>query len=254
MTWLALAFLATAALYASVGFGGGSTYNALLVLGGADFRVVPVIALVCNLIVAMGGTVAALRAGRLHLDTALPMTLAAVPMALVGGATPIQERTFTWLLGLSLCGAGLVLLARPQRDAQAQPGRGRGVGWLLGVPLGAAFGLLAGLVGIGGGIFLAPILHLTRAARPKVIAAAASFFILANSVAGLAGQALKLRGDLPAAELARFVWLPVAVLVGGQLGTRVGLHRLSEQAVRRLTALLVLYVGLRLLSAWGRLG
>ena len=253
MAWLWLAFILTAALYASVGFGGGSTYNALLVLGGADFRVVPVVALVCNLVVVAGGTLAALRTGRLSPQLAIPLTVGGVPMAFVGGATPIDEQTFVGTLGLSLCATGAVLLARPPRDLAIQAGR-PGARWLMRIPLGGALGLLAGLVGIGGGVLLAPILHLTRAARPKVIAATASFFILANSIAGLGGQWLKLVGEVPTAEFARYGWLPLAVLLGGQVGTRVGLNRLPDLWVRRLTGLLVSYVGLRLLYTWSQLG
>jgi uncharacterized membrane protein YfcA len=247
---LAAAFLIIAALYASVGFGGGSSYTATLMIADIDFRLVPVISLTCNLIVVSGGLVQFARAGLLRANVVLPFTVLSVPMAWLGGITPIDRSSFTLVLGFVLIGsAAAMLVDRPIVQGEARSTSARQL-WMLGLTAGSALGYIAGLVGIGGGIFLAPALHLMRIAPARVIAAAASFFILVNSLAGLLGHwsklgALEIRGDLNA-----YLWLFPAVLIGGQLGSRAGIRVFSPSAVRRLTAALVFVVGGRLLFEW----
>ncbi len=247
---LALAFFATAVLYASVGFGGGSTYNALLVLAGTDYRLVPVVGLACNLVVVTGGTLVFLRSGWLRLDVALPFAIASVPAAWLGGATPVDRATFALLLGSSLVTAGALLVV-PNRRAEVDDVRvSRRVLWTVGPVVGGALGYLSGLVGIGGGIFLSPILHLARLAHPKTIAATASVFILLNSLSGITGQWFKLRAASGLPAVGGHGWLLLAVLVGGQIGSRWSSRRLPASTVRALTGVLVIYVGLRLLHTW----
>lgn len=246
--WLIPAFFGTALLYASVGFGGGSTYNALLALAGVDYRILPAIALTCNIIVVIGGTWRFHRAGLLPWRRALPLVLVSAPFAGLGGLTPITETAFLALLATSLFVAGLALLVqrdRPSENAPAQQDRKTGFADML---TGAGVGYLAGLVGIGGGIFLAPYLHMTRWAAAKQIAATASLFILINSITGLMGQLVKLgsTGALP--EVADYWPLALAVVVGGQLGSIAGIRLLSPTLVRRATGLLILYVAAQL--AW----
>lgn len=241
MVPLVFLFALTAALYASVGFGGGSTYNALLALWGVDYRLLPAIALVCNIIVVTGGTLRFASAGAVPWRRAAPIALVAAPFAWAGGLTPTSEKAFLGLLGGSLTVAGVLLLLPARRgDGSPRPGPA----WR--EPLiGAAIGYLSGLVGIGGGIFLSPVLHLTRWGGARPIAATASLFILVNSIAGLVGQLMKLG---PAAPAAASDWWPLAlaVLVGGQIGSWAGLKLLPESVVRRLTGVLILYVALRL--------
>ena len=238
---LVLLFALTAALYASVGFGGGSTYNALLALWGVDYRLLPAIALVCNIIVVTGGTLRFASAGAVPWRRAVPIALVAAPFAWAGGLTPISEKAFLGLLGGSLTVAGILLLL-PSRSGEAAPRPGPA--WRE-PAIGAAIGYLSGLVGLGGGIFLSPLLHLTRWGAARPIAATASLFILVNSIAGLIGQLMKLG---PAAPSAAAQWWPLAlaVLVGGQIGSWAGLKLLPESVVRRLTGVLILYVALRL--------
>lgn len=246
--WLAPAFFGTALLYASVGFGGGSTYNALLALAGVDYRILPAIALTCNIIVVIGGTWRFHRAGLLPWRRALPLVLVSAPFAGLGGLTPITETAFLALLASSLFVAGVALLVQrehPSETASAQQDRKTGLADML---TGAGVGYLAGLVGIGGGIFLAPYLHMTRWAAAKQIAATASLFILINSITGLAGQLVKLgsTGALP--EVAGYWPLALAVVIGGQMGSIAGIRLLSPTLVRRATGLLILYVAAQL--AW----
>ena len=246
MPTLALLFLLTAVLYASVGFGGGSTYNALLVLADTDYRILPSIALVCNLIVVAGGVWQYRRSGDLNLAFALPFVALSIPLAWFGGSVPIERETFVMLLGVSLLAAGLVMWFQTPESKAASPGSWP-ILWFVGLPLGAAIGFVSGMVGIGGGIFLAPALHLLRLGDPKRIAATSSFFIMVNSIAGLVGQATKQGSAAHLDRLADYVWLGVAVLIGGQIGSRLSAEALSGRVVKRLTAVLVLYVAGRLL-------
>lgn len=246
MLILALLFLVTAVLYASVGFGGGSTYNALLVLADTDYRILPSVALACNLIVVAGGVWQYRRSGELSLGFAFPFVVLSIPMAWFGGNVPIQRDTFVLLLGLSLLAAGIAMWFQPSQAKASRP-HPAVLHWLVGVPVGGAIGFVSGMVGIGGGIFLAPALHLLRLAEPKRIAATSSFFIMVNSIAGLVGQATKQGTTAHLVELFDYIWLGVAVLIGGQLGSRLSTRVLSGRVVKRLTALLVLYVAGRLL-------
>jgi uncharacterized protein len=243
--WLAPAFFGTALLYASVGFGGGSTYNALLALAGVDYRILPAIALSCNILVVIGGTWRFHRAGLLPWRRALPLVLVSAPFAWAGGLTPIKETLFLALLAASLFLAGLALLFQAgAADDTGQQSRTMHLGDLL---TGAGVGYLAGLVGIGGGIFLAPYLHYRRWAAAKQVAATASLFILVNSVAGLVGQVTKL-GTAGLSSVGANGPLLLAVIAGGQMGSLLGIKILSPQLVRRATAVLVLYVAAQL--AW----
>jgi len=247
---LVASFLIIAALYASVGFGGGSSYTAVLMITDTDFRLVPVISLICNLIVVSGGTLHFARAGLLRANIVLPFTVLSVPMAWLGGITPIDKGSFTLVLSLVLLGsAGAMLVNRPVDPIETRSVSAKQL-WMLGLTAGGALGYIAGLVGIGGGIFLAPALHLVRLAPAGVIAAAASFFILVNSCAGLIGQWSKLGPLEIRSDLNAYLWLFPAVLIGGQLGSRAGIRVFSPRTIRQLTAALVFIVGGRLLFRW----
>ncbi len=247
MLLLFLLFLLTAFLYASVGFGGGSTYNALLVLHGTDYRILPAIALVCNIVVVIGGVWRFGRNGHIQLERIAPWIVTSIPAAWIGGRIPVSEALFVGLLGLSLTAAGLRMLLQRRAPEVTEPRLQPA--WLAAI-VGAALGFLSGIVGIGGGIFLAPILHLMRWDKARSIAGACSLFILVNSISGLTGQLMKL-GDLALLSSFSAHWpLLPAVLIGGQIGSHLGSTRLSEPLLRRLTAVLVLYVAVRLLLRW----
>lgn len=241
---LALAFLVTALLYASVGFGGGSTYSALLALSGLDYRLLPLISLACNIVVVLGGSIRFARAGLTPWRKALVIVALGAPMSFLGGLTPIREATFLALLGASLVLTSLTMLIPIRERADGTPTRA--AQW---IPLAAApLGYFAGLVGIGGGIFLAPLLHLTRWEAPRGIAATASLFILVNSLFGLAGQLLKNGPGLFGQAIDAALPLIVAVVIGGQIGSLLAARLLPPKWIRWLTAALVLVVGVRLLA------
>jgi uncharacterized protein len=240
---LAALFLLTALAYAMVGFGGGSTYTALLVLAETDYRILPAISLACNITVVTGSVIHYGSAGLVRWRRLLPIVTLSVPLAFLGGLMEIPERAFIALLGLALLASAVALIIRKP----AVSGE-RGILPLWSGPaLGGGIGFLAGLVGIGGGIFLAPALHLLRWGPAREIAAAASVFILVNSLAGLGGQVQRLASSDDLAAVISYWPLLPAVLVGGQVGVWLGRTRTSETWLIRLTALLVLFVSIRLL-------
>jgi hypothetical protein len=240
---LALAFAVTALLYASVGFGGGSTYSALLALSGLDYRLLPLVSLACNIVVVTGGSIRFARAGLTPWKKALVIVALGAPASFAGGLTPIREATFLTLLGASLVLTALTMLIPVRENADGAPART--AKWM---PLAAApLGYFAGLVGIGGGIFLAPLLHLARWHEARGIAATASLFILVNSLFGLGGQMLKNGPGLLGAAIGASLPLLIAVVIGGQVGNLFAARLLPPKWIRWLTALLVLVVGVRLL-------
>lgn len=243
MPGLAALFLLTALLYGAAGFGGGSTYNALLVLAGTDYRAVPVIALACNILVVTVGSWRFARSGHVDWRRIWPLFILSIPCAWIGGRLVVAELVFVGLLAASLLVAGLLMLWQPLWEKEA-PARVRSR-WLEPVA-GGALGFLAGVVGIGGGIFLAPLLYMLRWGAPKAIAGTCAVFILANSLSGLAGQLAKGSGGVAAQALAAYWPLFPAVLVGGLIGSTLGSGRLDPKYVRILTALLILYVAARL--------
>ena len=238
-------------LYAAVGFGGGSTYNALLVINGTDYRVLPAVALACNIIVVTGGVWRFSKVGLLPVRAMAPFLGASVPAALIGGRLPVSEVLFVGLLGAALLLSGIRLWM--QNDPAKTDFEARHTPPVLALGVGGAIGLLSGVVGIGGGIFLAPILYALRWDSPRKIAAACSLFILANSLSGLLGQVLKL-SDTALLALALPYWpLLPAVFIGGQIGSWLAAGKLNPKYLKRMTAVLILYVAVRLIYKWAGL-
>jgi uncharacterized membrane protein YfcA len=246
---LAGLFFLVAAAYASVGFGGGSTYNALLILSGMDYRLVPAIALSCNILVVTGGIYHYSRAGSLSVGKLLPFIVLSVPMAWLGGSLLVSEQVFVGLLGLCLLLAATQMLLKPQVKITTKTYSTTRY-WLTAAPVGGVIGLLAGITGIGGGVFLAPLIYLLRLAPARTVAGITSAFILVNSMAGLAGHMTKLAENSPLQGWLQAWPLFLVVLIGGQIGSHLGAYHLPEKWVKRLTAILVLYVAVRLIWRW----
>ena len=189
-----------------------------------------------------GGTIRFARAGITPWRGAFALTAIAAPAAFFGGLTPIKEFAFLGLLGASLVLTALTMVI-PVAEREGEPGAF--ARWM---PLAAApIGYLAGLVGIGGGIFLAPLLHLTRWNSARAIAATASLFILVNSLFGLGGQLLKGGADRLASAVTLGLPLLIAVAIGGQVGSFLAVRILPPHWIRWLTAALTGWVGARLL-------
>jgi uncharacterized membrane protein YfcA len=168
-------------------------------------------------------------------------------MAFVGGLIPLDATLYYLLLGSSLAIAGVSLMVRSAPNLATTSGKRS---WGLAAVIGGGLGLLSGMVGIGGGIFLAPILHHLRWASSKTIAALCSFFILINSLSGLAGQILKTGIASAVSGLYEAMPLLIAVVIGGVIGARFVIEGVANQRVAQLTGLLVLLVGVRILWAW----
>jgi len=240
---LGILFLIVAIIYSSVGFGGGSSYLALLLLWDSSFAIIPIIALICNIVVVSGNSFHYIRAGYLNLRIFLPLTLASLPMAYLGGRIEISKDIFEIILFVALLITGLRLLINHKTYNDID--NYTSISAMKSLVIGGALGFLAGIVGIGGGIFLAPILYNMRVASPRVIATTASLFILVNSIAGIVGQFNKLEWHLPD-ELLNYWHLPILVLIGGQIGNLLTIKILPPRIIALSTAILVLFVSIKL--------
>lgn len=246
MVWLTGLFVLVALVYASVGFGGGSTYTALLGLWGVDYKLIPVISLLCNIIVVTGGSIRFIRADLVKWPQVVPLLAVSAPLAFLGGLVPLKQWLFLMILGIALLLSAIALVAQPDKMAPRKLSRP------VMLSISAGVGLLAGLSGIGGGIFMAPVLHLVRWDNARRIAAFASLYILINSITGLTGQIIKAGPQSLAGPASQYWPLLLAVLVGGQIGSMLGMRFLTPRLLRTLTALLVGYAAIRLLwQGWG---
>ena len=243
MTLLAILFLVSATLYSSVGFGGGSTYLALLLIWGIPYFIFPIVALSCNIIVVSGNCFNYIRAGNLNLKLLLPYLIGSIPLAYIGGLLPIEKKLFEILLFLVLATAGTLLLFNFKSYDDKEENYKK-IPPIISVLIGGILGFVSGVVGIGGGIFLSPILFLLRAGRPKHIVTSASLFILINSISGIIGQLSK---NTVLSEIQNYWYLLVAVLIGGQIGNFLNLKIFSTRALALVTAFLVLFVAFRML-------
>ena len=242
MIILSILFIIPATFYSSVGFGGGSTYLAFLLLWGVPYFIFPVIALSCNIIVVSGNCFNYIRAGNLNLKLLIPYLIGSMPFAYIGGSLPIEKRLFEILLFLVLAVAGLLLLFKFKLYDDDE-GNYKKVPITVSIIIGSLLGFISGIVGIGGGIFLSPILFLIRAGKPKHIITAASLFILINSLSGIIGQLTK---NVVLIEISNYWFLLLAVLVGGQLGNFLNLKMLPTRILALVTAVLVLFVAVRM--------
>lgn len=240
---LALAVLATSALYSAGGQAGASAYVAAMALLGVPAATLRPTALLMNVVVAATGTLQVARARALPWGLLLPLAAGSIPAAFLGGALPLPSRVHAATIGALLALAALRLWL-PLADVE-RPRPGAAVL----VAIGAAVGLVAGLSGIGGGVLLAPILLLSGWERPLETARVSIVFILLNSLAALAGH-------LTSMSLVPWQAAPLgAVALGGAvLGSRAGLHRLRPAVLRRLQASILLLSAIVLLTDAARPG
>jgi len=234
--------LVTATFYSSVGFGGGSTYLALLLIWGIPYSIFPVIALSCNIIVVSGNCFNYIRAGNLNLKLLLPYLIGSIPLAYIGGSLSIEKKFFEILLFLVLVTAGTLLLFNFKSYDNREENYKK-ISAIISVIIGGIFGFVSGVVGIGGGIFLSPVLFLLRAGKPKHIVTTASLFILINSISGIIGQLSK---NTVYEEISNYWYLLVAVLIGGQIGNFFSLKIFPARGLALVTAFLVLFIAIRM--------
>jgi len=242
MTLLAILFFVTAVTYSSVGFGGGSTYLALLLIWNMPYLVFPVIALFCNIIVVSGNCFNYIRSGNLNIKLLVPYLIGSIPLAYIGGSLPIEKSLFEILLFLVLSVAGIFLLMN-FKSYDDKTESYKKISTIISVIIGGILGFVSGVVGIGGGIFLSPILFLIRAGKPKHIVTTASLFILINSISGIFGQLTK---NSVFDEVTNYWYLFLAVLVGGQVGNFLNLKIFPTRTLSLVTAILVIFVAIRM--------
>lgn len=239
---LSILFFVTAILYSSVGFGGGSTYLALLLIWDIPYYIFPVLALVCNVIVVSGNSFNYIRTGNFNSKLLLVYLVGSIPFAFLGGSIAVEKKFFEIILFVVLSLAGFFLLIS-NRNYSEKIIKINNINPLFSIMIGSVIGFTSGIIGIGGGIFLSPILFLLKAAHPKQIVTTASLFILLNSISGILGQLTK---ENVINELFNYYPLFLAVLIGGQIGNFLNLKFLSNRLLAILTSLLVIFVAMRI--------
>ena len=235
MIILSILFFITAILYSSIGFGGGSTYLALLLIWEIPYYIFPAIALICNIIVVSGNCINYSKTGNFNLKLVAPYLLGSVPFAFIGGSLSIEKKIFELLLFL--------ILLIQNKSFTKKNITIKTPSLFISLFIGSIIGFASGIVGIGGGIFLSPILFLLKAAQPKQIATTASFFILINSISGVLGQLTK---DNVLNQISGYWILFLAVLIGGQIGNYINLKIFSNRTLALATACLVIFVAIRM--------
>ena len=246
--FLALGFLVVAVIYAMVGMGGASSYLALLSFTGMGAFKMSTIALSCNLIVAGSGWFRFLQAGHFKWSILLPFLVFSIPAAFWGGSMQINEVSYRLVLG------ALLLIAIPllviERKSMEQHRVHWSINhWVFAAFWGSSIGFVSGLVGIGGGIFLVPILILFSFCKTKQAMAVGSAFIFINSIAGLVAKLQQ--GSLAGAEL---FFLALAALVGAQWGASLGSKKIAEPVLKNILAAIMLLAALRLIREGLNLG
>tara|TARA_B100001115_G_scaffold12236_1_gene8650 strand:- start:30 stop:776 length:747 start_codon:yes stop_codon:yes gene_type:complete len=242
MIILTILFFITAILYASVGFGGGSTYLALMLIWEIPYYIFPIIALFCNIIVVSGNSINFVKSGNINLKLILPYLIGSIPFAFIGASISIEKEFFEILLFLVLILAGFFLLIESNTFNKNNL-KINSISIFISIFIGSTIGFVSGLVGIGGGIFLSPILFLLKAGYPKHITSSASLFILINSIFGVAGQLTK---EIVFNEFLNYWPLFFAVLIGGQIGNYLNIKFLSNKALALLTSLLIIFIAIRM--------
>jgi len=239
---LSFLFFLTATLYSSVGFGGGSTYLALLLISDVPYLIFPVIALFCNIIVVSGNCFNYIKAGNINFKLLTPYLASSVPLAFIGGSLSIDKSFFEILLFIVLTLAGTLLLLK-FKSFDEKIKVYKKIPKTISILIGGSIGFISGIVGIGGGIFLSPILLLVRVDKAKNITTAASLFILINSISGLAGQFTK---SSVINEIYSYWPLFLLVLLGGQLGNFLNLKIFPTRVLALVTSGLVMFVAIRM--------
>ena len=237
-----LLFFTIAVLYSSVGFGGGSSYLAVLALTGLAFTQIRATALLCNTVVVIGNVFYFHQQKTYNFKKVIPLVLFSIPFAFIGGYLKISQTFFFILLGFTLLFAAITMwvskkiIASEEKTTQLKMSKNAGYGGFI--------GFISGMVGIGGGIFLAPLLHLTNWDTSKKIAATASLFILVNSIAGLLGQYSNPNFEI---DWSLTSILLITVFIGGQIGRRLSNKLLNQIQLKKATAILIAFVSIRIL-------
>lgn len=235
-------FFVIAILYSSVGFGGGSSYLAVLALTGLIFTQIRATALLCNIIVVFGNVFYYQKQKNYNFKKVIPLVFFSIPFAFIGGYLKVSQTFFFITLGFTLLFAAISMwLSKKSITSEDQK---TPLSLLKNASYGSFIGFVSGMIGIGGGIFLAPLLYLTNWDTSKKIAATASLFILVNSIAGLSGQYLNPEFTI---DWKLTTILLITVFIGGQIGTKLSNKLLNPIQLKKATAILIAFVSVRIL-------
>jgi len=238
LSLLLLLILAAATLYSSVGHGGASGYLAVMVLVGIPPVMMKPSALVMNIGVASIATWRFYRAGHFRWDLLWPFALTSIPLAFVGGAMKIPIPAYRVIVAISLLIAAARFIITPH---WSKPVIKLPPLWIT-LTVGAVLGLISGMTGVGGGIFLSPLLLFLGWAEARETAGVAAPFIVVNSVAGLLGHTASLQ-HLPA----ELPWMAITAMVGGVLGSYLGAQRVAPAVFRRMLGVVLVVAAMKFL-------
>lgn len=242
--WLLISmFFLVSIVYASVGFGGGSSYLALLTLFGFAFPQLRTTALLCNVVVVSGNVFFYYQQNQYQLKQIVPLLILSVPCAFLGGFLKISAPFFYILLGFTLLTSSVMTWYSSNKNKKYLKNNTNKYPVKASL-CGGIIGFVSGMVGIGGGIFLAPILYITNWNTPKKIAAAASLYILINSISGVIGHYFNSTFQVQWNKIIVFMFV---VMVGGVIGNKMSNRFLKHQYIQKVTAGLIALVGLRIL-------
>ena len=237
-----LLFFLIAILYSSVGFGGGSSYLAILAITGIVFTQIRSISLLCNIAVVSLNVIHFQKQRLYDWKKVIPIISFSIPLAFIGGFIEVNKNIFFILLGFTLLLASFVMWFNKKTILERV--NARHINLSKNSSYAGLIGLISGMVGIGGGIFLAPLLHLRQWDTPKRIAATASLFILLNSISGILGYSLNPSVSI---DWNLTIMLIIVVLIGSFLGNRISQQLLTPLQIKKGTAILIAFVGVRIL-------
>lgn len=240
ITLTSIYFFFIALLYSTVGHAGASGYLATMALLSFPPAVMKPTALALNIIVALVTSFRFYQAGHFSWRLFWPFALASVPMAYLGGSLGIHATVYKILVGLALLFAAAHLIIRSRASFNQEEGVKR-PGMIASLGVGGVIGFISGLTGVGGGIFLSPVLIIMNWAGLRKTSAIAAVFILVNSISGLAGF-IRQGGALPD----HFAWWSVAVVTGGFIGSTLGATKFNSPALRALLGVVLFMAGMKL--------
>jgi len=230
---LAILFFVVAFVYSSVGLGGGSSYTALMGIFGINTLAIPMVSLLLNLFVTTIGSINYIRNRHARVNLVLPFLLSSIPMAYLGGSLKLPKEVFTWVLMISLVFVALRIYLWQSTRAVIHISQAGKIAFSL--LAGSLLGLIAGIVGIGGGIYLVPLILIFGLGTEKEAAACGAIFIWVNSLSGLVS-----RFQYNSIALTDYLPLIAAVLAGGSLGSFLGSSRFSPRTMEKILGVVIL--------------
>ena len=231
--FLAGLFFVVALVYSAVGLGGGSSYIALMTIFGVNALAIPMVSLLLNLLVTSVGSLNFIRNRHARIKLVLPFLLSSIPMAYIGGSLQLPKKIFYWILLISLCFVALRIYIWQNTAVKLNINQKGKI--IISLIAGSILGLVAGIVGIGGGIYLVPLIIILGLGTEKEAAACGAIFIWLNSFSGLVS-----RFQHNSIDLTGYIPLMVAVLAGGTLGSFAGSFRLSPRTMEKILGVVII--------------